>query len=68
MIDESFVQQLTAASHQLKTRSYELSQSGDDHDIAMIMAALAVTMDAVKSLGEDINQLVGPKGLGASGE
>ncbi len=67
MTDESFAE-LATISHQLKTRSYELSQSSGDHDIAMLMAALAVTMDALKSLGEDINQLVGPKGLGASGE
>jgi hypothetical protein len=67
MTEETFAQ-LTSISHQLQTRSYELSQAGKDHDVAMIMSALAVTMDAVRSLGEDLRQLTGPKGLGAEGE
>jgi hypothetical protein len=66
MTEEIFTQ-LTLISHQLQTRSYELSQAGRDPDMAMIMSALAVTMDAVGSLREDLSQLAGPKGLGAEG-
>jgi hypothetical protein len=67
MNDDTF-SQLHMISHQLQTRSDELARAGENNDIALLMSALAVTMDAVRSLGEDINQLVGLKGLGRDGE
>ena len=59
--------QLDTVSQQLHTRSHVLSQPDQDNDIAILMAALAVTMEAVRSLCEDMNQLNGPKGLGSDG-
>ncbi|QKK23756.1 hypothetical protein [Rhizobium hidalgonense] len=59
--------QLDTVSQQLHARSRSLSQPDQDNDIAMLMSALAVTMEAVRSLCEDMNQLNGPKGLGSDG-
>ncbi|MDR9771183.1 hypothetical protein RJJ65_00615 [Rhizobium hidalgonense] len=59
--------QLDTVSQQLHARSRALSQPDQDNDIAMLMSALAVTMEAVRSLCEDMNQLNGPKGLGSDG-
>ncbi|EJT05293.1 hypothetical protein [Rhizobium sp. CCGE 510] len=59
--------QLETVSQQLHARSRALSQPDMDNDIAMLMAALAVTMEAVRSLCEDMDQLNGPKGLGSDG-
>lgn len=61
------IAQLSMISRQLHSRSLELSHLENDQDIAMLMSALAVTMEAARSLGEDLNQLNGPKGLGADG-
>ncbi|KAF5883135.1 MULTISPECIES: hypothetical protein [Rhizobium] len=58
---------LDTISQQLHARSRALSQPDKDNDIAILMSALAVTMEAVRSLGEDMNQLNGPKGLGSDG-
>ena len=66
MNDETLTQ-LDTISHQLHARSRQLSQPDKDNDIAILMSALAVTMEAVRSLGGDMNQLNGPKGLGADG-
>ncbi|MBA5804449.1 hypothetical protein [Rhizobium changzhiense] len=66
MNDETLTQ-LDTISQQLHARSRTLSQSDKDNDIAILMSALAVTMEAVRSLGEDMNQLNGPKGLGSDG-
>jgi hypothetical protein len=59
--------QLDTISQQLHARSRALSQLDNDNDIAILMSALAVTMEAVRSLSEDMNQLNGPKGLGSDG-
>ncbi|QKK15086.1 hypothetical protein [Rhizobium indicum] len=66
MNDETLTQ-LDTVSRQLHARSRALSQPDKDNDIAILMSALAVTMEAVRSLGEDMNQLNGPKGLGSDG-
>ncbi|MBY2934561.1 hypothetical protein [Rhizobium leguminosarum] len=66
MNDETLTQ-LDTISHQLHARSRQLSQPDKDNDIAILMSALAVTMEAVRSLCEDMNQLNGPKGLGSDG-
>ncbi|RFB95562.1 hypothetical protein B5K11_11665 [Rhizobium leguminosarum bv. trifolii] len=58
---------LDTVSQQLHARSRALSQLDQDNDIATLMSALAVTMEAVRSLCEDMNQLNGPKGLGSDG-
>ncbi|MBY5402379.1 hypothetical protein ELI13_24520 (plasmid) [Rhizobium ruizarguesonis] len=61
------IMQLDTISQQLHARSRALSQLDNDNDIAILMSALAVTMEAVRSLSEDMNQLNGPKGLGSDG-
>ncbi|XKM42721.1 hypothetical protein A4U53_021215 [Rhizobium ruizarguesonis] len=66
MNDET-IMQLDTISQQLHARSRALSQLDNDNDIAILMSALAVTMEAVRSLSEDMNQLNGPKGLGSDG-
>ncbi|MBY5312006.1 hypothetical protein GR210_20465 [Rhizobium leguminosarum] len=66
MNDETLTQ-LDTVSQQLHARSRALSQPDRDNDIAILMSALAVTMEAVRSLGEGMNQLNGPKGLGSDG-
>ncbi|NKK64484.1 hypothetical protein [Rhizobium leguminosarum] len=66
MNDET-IMQLDTVSQQLHARSRALSQPDKDNDIAILLSALAVTMEAVRSLGEDMNQLNGPKGLGSDG-
>jgi len=67
-MDDNTLAQLHTISHQLQTRSYELAQAGENNDIALLMSALADTIEAIRSLGEDVNQLVGLKGLGRDGE
>ncbi|MBY5410213.1 hypothetical protein HFO98_17405 [Rhizobium leguminosarum] len=64
---DEIMTQLDTISQQLHARSRALSQPAKDNDIAILMSALAVTMEAVRSLGEDMNQLNGPKGLGSDG-
>ncbi|MBY3233778.1 hypothetical protein RWK44_24250 [Rhizobium sp. 25PS6] len=66
MNDETLTR-LDTVSQQLRARSRQLSQPEKDNDISILMSALAVTMEAVRSLGEDMNQLNGPKGLGSDG-
>ncbi|MDR9782561.1 hypothetical protein [Rhizobium redzepovicii] len=66
MNDET-ITQLDTVSRQLNVRARALFQLDQESDIAMLMSALAVTMEAVRSLCEDMNQLNGPKGLGSDG-
>ncbi|MGO6678569.1 hypothetical protein [Rhizobium leguminosarum] len=66
MNDET-IMQLDTISQQLHARSRALSQLDNDNDIAILMSALAATMEAVRSLGENMNQLNGLKGLGSNG-
>ena len=66
MNDET-ITQLDTVSRQLNVRARALSELDQENDIAMLMSALAVTMEAVRSLCEDMNQLNGPKGLGSDG-
>ncbi|KPH08335.1 hypothetical protein CO657_09055 [Rhizobium acidisoli] len=66
MNDET-ITQLDTVSRQLNVRARALSELDQENDIAMLMSALAVTMEAVRSLCQDMNQLNGPKGLGSDG-
>jgi hypothetical protein len=66
-MNDEIIMQLETVSQQLHARSRALSQPDQDNDIAILMSALAVTMAAVRSLCEDMNQLNGPKGLGSDG-
>jgi len=66
-MNNEIILQLDTVSQQLHARSRALSQPDKDNDISILMSALAVTMEAVRSLCEDMNQLNGPKGLGSDG-
>jgi hypothetical protein len=67
-MDETTFEQLGTMSQQLHKRALALSHQGKDADLAMLMSAQAVTMEAVKSLGEALNRINGPLGLGAAGD
>lgn len=67
-MNEKTFAQLSKVSSQLHFRVRELSRGENDRDIALLMSALAVTMDALASLGDGVTQLTGPRGLGAKGE
>ncbi|CDN58195.1 Hypothetical protein RG1141_PA13630 (plasmid) [Neorhizobium galegae bv. officinalis bv. officinalis str. HAMBI 1141] len=67
-MDEDTFAQLSSMSQNLQKRALALSHQGKDADLAMLMSAQAVTMEAVKSLGEALNRINGPLGLGAAGD
>ncbi|PXA85247.1 hypothetical protein DMC25_16035 [Caulobacter sp. D4A] len=67
-MDESTFAQLSSMSQHLHERALALSRQEKDADLAMLMSAQAVTMKAVKSLGETLNKINGPLGLGAAGD
>jgi hypothetical protein len=66
-MEDDTMQKLTTVSVQLQQRALELSRSGQDTDTAMLMSALAVTMEAVRSIEETVHRLDGLHGLGAAG-
>ncbi|CAN7709008.1 hypothetical protein [Neorhizobium sp. LjRoot104] len=66
-MDEDTFEQLSTMSKNLHKRALALSQQGKDDDLAMLMSAQAMTMEAVKSLGQALNRINGPLGLGAAG-
>jgi division protein CdvB (Snf7/Vps24/ESCRT-III family) len=66
-MNEDMIQRLGTISSQLHMRSLELSHPGQDNDLASVMQALAVTMEAVSAIGQILNQQNGPQGLGAAG-
>jgi hypothetical protein len=67
-MNEKTFAQLSTVSSQLHSRVSELSRGENDRDIALLMSALAVTMDALASLSDGVTQLSGPSGLGGKGE
>ncbi len=67
-MDENTITELNVISDQLHARAEELSQSRPDSDTATLMSAMAVTMEAVRSLGQKLDKLDGPQGLGGAGE
>lgn len=67
-MNEDIIARLNTASQQLHMRALELAHSRQDSDIATIMSALAVTMEAVQSIHGAVNQMDGPKGLGGTGD
>ncbi|RUM26903.1 hypothetical protein EFQ99_01485 [Rhizobium vallis] len=67
-MDEDTVERLNSISWDLHTRALALMTATQDRDMAMIMSALAVTMEAVQSIDATVNKIDGPCGLGASGD
>ncbi|WP_438748979.1 hypothetical protein [Pararhizobium sp. O133] len=62
------ISQLNMISDKLHARAEKISQTKQDDDTATLMSAMAVTMEAVRSLEEKVNKLDGPQGLGGAGE
>lgn len=58
-MDEDTIARLNQISDRLHRRALELSHPGQDADMATIMSALAVTMEAVRSLGVSMNAIRG---------
>ncbi|WP_210251709.1 hypothetical protein [Neorhizobium galegae] len=56
-MDEDTFAQLSAMSQNLQKRALALSHQGKEADLAMLMSAQALTMEAVKSLGEALNRI-----------
>jgi hypothetical protein len=56
-LDQDTIARLNTISQELHTRAIALSHPNQDHDIAQIMSALAVTMEAVRSIGVTLNQM-----------
>ncbi|HTO29901.1 MAG TPA: hypothetical protein VL202_01780 [Pararhizobium sp.] len=67
-MDDDTVTQLNVIRDQLHARAEELSRLKSDDDTATLMSAMAVTMEAVRSLGQKLDKLDGPQGLGGAGE
>lgn len=65
-MNEEILNRLAATSHQLHMRSLALSHPNQDQDLASMMQALAITMEAVRSLGLTVNQMNGNLGGPAS--
>lgn len=58
-MNEDTIARLNQISEQLHKRAMSLSHPGQDEDMAALMSALAVTMEAVRSIGVVVNRLDG---------
>ena len=67
-MDEQLVERLDVIGRDLKRRAHQLGQSIQEQDTALLMQALAVTIDAVSHLCKTTDRLDGPTGLGHTGE
>jgi len=67
-MNEDTFSQLSAMSQHLQERARALSGQGKDSDLATLMSAQALTIEALKALGETLNKINGPLGLGAAGD
>lgn len=66
-MNQDTIDRLDSINQQLHARALALSQSQEDHDHALIMSALSVMIEAVRSLDKDVTRLDGPKGIGSAG-
>jgi hypothetical protein len=67
-MDEDLLARLNVMSERLHRRSLDLAHPDRDHDLSEMMQALAVTMEAVRSIGVAVNRLDGVRGFGRDGE
>lgn len=67
-MNEDTFSQLSAMSQHLQERASALAGQGKDNDLATLMSAQALTIEALKALGETLNKINGPLGLGAAGD
>lgn len=67
-MDDDTIARLNIISDELHTRAIALSHPNQDHDVAKLMSALAVTMEAVRAIGVTLNQMNGKPGFERPGE
>lgn len=67
-MDEDLIARLNVASARLHRRSLELAHPGQDPNLSEMMQALALTMEAVRSIGVVVNRLDGVRGFGRDGD
>lgn len=66
-MNEDLNARLDTIGEALRRRAAELSGSGQERDIALLMEGLATTMEAVRSLGATVGRIDGLPGLGSDG-
>ncbi|WEZ83516.1 hypothetical protein P6U16_01270 [Rhizobium sp. 32-5/1] len=66
-MNEDIIAQLNIHCERLHTRAQELAGPDNDHDLALMMKSLAITMEAVGALGVTVNRLDGLEGFGGTG-
>ncbi|WLR93643.1 hypothetical protein [Shinella zoogloeoides] len=66
-MNDDLIAGLNAFSDRLNQRARALSHKHQDDDTALLMQGLAITMEAVRSLGVVVNRLDGIPGYGRDG-
>jgi hypothetical protein len=66
-MNEETIERLGSLSEYLHSRSRAHSLPGGNEDTASILSALATTMEAVRSIGETLNQMNDVRGPGKPG-
>ncbi len=66
-MDQDTIDRLNSVSQQLQSRALALSKAEEGHDHALIMSALGLMIEEVRSLDKRVARLDGPKGIGAAG-
>ncbi|MBB6486614.1 hypothetical protein [Rhizobium lusitanum] len=66
-MDQNTIDRLNSISQELNARALALSKAADGRDHALIMSALGVMIEEVRSLEQKVARLDGPKGIGAAG-
>ena len=56
-MDDDLRQRLDKISTELHMRALELSHPGQSHDMATLMSALAVALEAIRVIGDSVNAL-----------
>ncbi|MDQ0320034.1 hypothetical protein QO002_002172 [Pararhizobium capsulatum DSM 1112] len=67
-MDEDLIARLGSIGEELHTRALALAHPDQNHDLALIMSGLALTIEAVRSLGLAASHLDGLSGLGSTGD
>ncbi|MFS8050994.1 hypothetical protein [Rhizobium sp. BR 314] len=66
-MDQNTIDRLNSISQELNARAHALSKAADGRDHALIMSALGIMIEEVRSLDQKVARLDGPKGIGAAG-
>ncbi|WEZ84635.1 hypothetical protein P6U16_08705 [Rhizobium sp. 32-5/1] len=66
-MNEDIIAQLKTHSELLYNRAPALNHPDQDRDLWLVMESLAITMEAVRTLGVAVNRLDGLEGFGGPG-